>query len=645
MCGIAGFNFEDKPLLRRMCNVLIHRGPDDEGLYVDKGISLGNRRLSIIDIEGGRQPIYNEDESLVVTYNGEIYNFQELRTELEEVGHRFYTNTDTEVIVHSYEEYGERCLNRFNGMFAFALWDASKAKLLLARDKYGIKPLYYTIMDEGRLLFASEVKALLQYRELRRELDLESLHAYINLRYVPRERTLFKGIKKLLPGHYLTLKGGSIKIEKYWDLDTTRVASPLHEDSLAAHLKEILKRAVARHLISDVPLGIYLSGGLDSSIITALARQIKGGEPILTFTLGFNEPGDELDDARYVADYFKTDHKELVIKYNILKDLPDMIWYADSPKRNLYPYYISKEVGKYVKVALGGLGGDELFAGYEWKYSFARDVEVERKRIPRNLRIAMSKNAKKLIARLAKYGSLFELEQIHNLKRFAYLDENLELYMLIMSLDEVLDDDYLKRIYGRKLLKIKPSREQIKAYFAPYFNNNLPLMSQILLADFKVKLTDDFLFVEDAMSMAHSVEARVPFLDDELVDFAFSIPADLKFNDTGGKYILKKAVRDLLPERVLNREKHGFGGNIGIQYPREIHEYASSILPDGYIVKEGLISKDYINEILRQKPSLSLVKHYCIVWDLLAFEIWYRIYMLSDDLRRPNVDIDKLSSL
>jgi len=325
--------------------------------------------------------------------------------------------------------------------------------------------------------------------------------------------------------------------------------------------------------------------------------------------------------------------------------MPDMIWHADAPKRNLYPYYIAREVGRYVKVVLSGLGGDELFAGYEWKYAFAKDIENERRRIPRRLRASVSKSARNLIAKLAKYGSLFELEQIHNLQRFAYLDQNLDLYLLIMSLDEVLEDSYLRRIYGAKLLKAGPSRDQIRRFFAPYFDNDLSLMDQILIADFKVKMVDDFLFVEDSMSMAHSVEARVPFLDDEVVDVAFSIPSHLKYNEEGGKYILKKAAKDILPERVLRKEKHGFGGNIGLQYPREIHEYAASILPEGYVVKEGLVSKEYIDEILRQKPSLALIKHYCLVWNILALEVWYRIYMVPDKLTRPCVDINKLASL
>ncbi|RLF92177.1 asparagine synthase (glutamine-hydrolyzing), partial [Thermococci archaeon] len=342
MCGISGFTFEDLALVKRMCDVLWHRGPDDEGYYVDAGISLGNRRLAIIDLKTGRQPIYNEDGSIVVVHDGEIYNFMSLRAELEDHGHDFHTNSDTEVIVHAYEEWGDDFMRKFNGMFAFALWDANRRRLLLARDPCGIKPLYYTILKDGSLIFASEIKAILQHEEIRREVDREAFHYYVNLRFTPREKTMFKGIKRLLPGHYLVMENGSIKIRKFWDI----IPSPQHysESYLIKKIRDVLKRAIRRHLISDVPLGVYLSGGIDSSTIVAFASEMTD-EPLKTFTMGFGEPTDELEDARFIADYFGTDHKELVVSTDLLKDYPQMIWHADMPKRNLYPYYIAKEVG------------------------------------------------------------------------------------------------------------------------------------------------------------------------------------------------------------------------------------------------------------------------------------------------------------
>ena len=640
MCGISGFTFEDLALVKRMCDVLWHRGPDDEGYYVDAGISLGNRRLAIIDLKTGRQPIYNEDESIVVVYNGEIYNFMSLRAELENRGHNFYTNSDTEVIVHAYEEWGDDFMRKFNGMFAFALWDANRRRLLLARDPCGIKPLYYTILKDGSLIFASEIKAILQHEEVRREVDREAFHYYVNLRFTPREKTMFKGIKRLLPGHYLVMENGSIKIRKFWDI----IPSPQHysESYLIEKIRDVLKRAIRRHLISDVPLGVYLSGGIDSSTIVAFASEMAD-EPLKTFTMGFGEPTDELKDAQFVADYFGTDHKELVVSTDLLKDYPQMIWHADMPKRNLYPYYIAKEVGKYVKVVLSGLGGDELFAGYEWKYRFAKDIEKEERKMPKELIESAKKNAVKLLEYICKYGSVHEIEHIHNLKRIAYLDSNVDLYLLVMSLDEVFYEDYLPNIYGEEMLKnrLPPVRD----VFRPYFQNNLSFVDQILLADFKVKMADDFLFVDDAMSMAHSVEGRYPFLDRELVEFAFTIPNEFKFHHNEGKYILRRAMEGILPKRVLEKAKQGFGSNVGIRFSRELYELAKQLLPEGYTVKEGFIRREYIEDVLSYRASMSLVKHYTLIWNLIAFEIWYRIFILPDEIRKPELDINSLVSM
>lgn len=637
MCGITGFTSENKELIRRMCEVLQHRGPDDEGYYFDSNISLGSRRLSIIDLKTGHQPIYNEDQSIVVVHNGEIYNFLELRNELERRGHRFYTNSDTEVIVHSYEEWGETCTKRFNGMFAFAIWDANEKKLLLARDRCGIKPLYYAVLKDGTSLFASEIKAILQHQEIKREVDLEAFHYYVNLRFVPKEKTLFKGINKLLPGHLMTIDKNGAKIERYWEVNPHE--EMYTESWLVKKLQQVLIEAVKRHLISDVPLGILLSGGIDSSTIVALASEVNEG-PIRTFTMGFGESNDETEDALYVADFFGTKHEELVMKSNILKDFPEMIWYADMPKRNLYPFYIAREASKHVKVSLSGLGGDELFGGYEWKYQFAEDIEAERKRIPGNLRTQIKSSISALIPYVSKYGSIHEIEHLHNLKRLVNIDDNVELYLSIISLDEVFHEDYLPNIYSKKLLDMDlPAMRNI---FEPYFNNELNFIEQTLLADFKVKAPDDFLFVDDAMSMANSVESRVPFFDNELVEFMFSVPATFKYRDKKGKYILKKAMSGILPERVLKKEKQGFGGNVGVQFSREIYEWARQILPEGYTVKEGFIKKKYIDDVLTHKAAISLTKHYIVIWDLLAFEIWYRMYILNDKISKPKFDINSL---
>ncbi len=634
MCGIFGFyGFNDKELLQRMSKILKHRGPDDTGFFLDDMVGLGNVRLSIIDVEGGRQPIFNEDESIVVVYNGEIYNFKELRRELEKRGHRFYTNTDTEVIVHAYEEWGFDCVKMFNGMFAFALWDSNKKLLFLARDKSGIKPLYYTICN-GKFIFASEIKAILLHPEVKRELDLQAFHYFINLRYVPKEYTLFKGIKKLLAGHYMIVNEEGVKIKRYWKPKICIKDYP--EEYFVKRLIEILKDAIRRHLISDVPIGVYLSSGLDSSTVVALASQVSE-EPIKTFTLVFGDPKDEHLDSRKIAEMFETDHKEVHIEgYRLLKEYPKMIWHADLPKRNLYPYYLAKGVSRFVKVVLSGLGGDELFGGYDWKYQYAMSVENLRKSVSDLGRL--KDYAHEIIRVLSNHGSLEDIELINRLKKVLFLDSNVDLYLAISSLDEVFVDDYLKNIYGDKLkvAKLTPVRE----IFKEYFEGDENFVDQILLADYSVKLVDDFLHVEDTMSMANSLESRVPFLDCELVEFAFTIPSYLKFNGQTNKYILKRAMMNILPKEVIKREKRGFGVNVYLRFKDEIKEYAEQILPEGNAVKMGLIRKDYIDRVLRTYPQPDMAKHYTLIWNLITFEIWYEMFINSDRIERPKFDID-----
>ena len=636
MCGIAGFNFEDRGLLRNMCHVMRHRGPDDEGYHDDSHMSLGNVRLSIIDLAGGHQPVYNEDRSIVVVHNGEIYNYQELREKLEKLGHRFHTNSDTEVIVHSYEQHGDDCCLGFNGIFAFAVWDTRKQTLLMARDRCGVKPLYYTRLGDGRVLFASEIKAILQCEEIKRSVDPEALHYYLNLRYVPRDKTLFKNIRRLPPGTLMKLNGRKVELRRYWrpDLAPQRFS----EEHLIARIREALTNALRRNLLSDVPLGILLSGGIDSSAILAFASKVSNA-PVKAFTMGFGEATDEIDDAVSVASEYGAEHQRLVAKQDLLKEYPRMIWHADMPKRNLYPYYIMREASKHVKVLLGGLGGDELFGGYEWKYQLAEDVEHERRHIPQRLAVAASRNTSTLARYISRYGSIFEIEHVHELKRIAHMRNNRELYMLVASLDEVFDEEWLKKIYGKRLLSGK--LPAVGSVFGEYFSNDLEFMDQIMLADFSVKMPDDFLHVEDTMSMANSIEARVPLLDNEVVDLAFKIPSALKYRAGHGKYIFRKAMEGILPERVLRKEKRGFGGTVGLQFSKEIGEYADQVLPEGYAVKRGYVKKKYVDEVLRHKVSMNLIKHYIVVWDLLAFEIWYRMYML-DQRAEPRLDISAL---
>ena len=366
MCGICGFlGFEDRTLLKRMCSTIRHRGPDEHGMHIDKRICLGSQRLKVIDLVRGRQPIYNEDRSICIVYNGEIYNFKEIKEGLERK-HRFYTDTDTEVVLHAYEEYGTGCLKKFNGMFAFAIWDSNKKRLFLARDRLGIKPLYYAFVGE-KLLFASEIKAILEY-PIDREIDYIALQDFLAFRIAVDDRTMFKNIKKLLPGHFLLHEKGKFTIKKYWELKMHELK--IDEKQCIEEVKSILKESVKSRMISDVPLGVYLSGGIDSSIVTGLMSQLEGN--VKTFSVGFGEKEDEIRYARLVADHLSTDHHEIIVEPNTMKLLPEIIWHLDEPMADpatIPTYILSEFTKKKSTVVLTGEGGDEQFGGY-MQYKF-----------------------------------------------------------------------------------------------------------------------------------------------------------------------------------------------------------------------------------------------------------------------------------
>jgi asparagine synthase (glutamine-hydrolysing) len=650
MCGICGsYGIEDTALLKDMMELLHHRGPDDSGFYSDKNLLLGHRRLKIIDLsERGRQPILNEDSSMALVANGEIYNFREIRRSLEEKGHSFSSDTDIEVILHSYEEYGEDCVGMLNGMFAFAIWDSGKRQLLLARDRHGIKPIYYALVD-GDFLFASELKSLLIHKEVKREIDYESFNQFINLRYIPRERTMFKHVRKLEPGHMITFSEHGLGASReYWrpKLETSE-GSIEHYASL---LRKTLREAVKRHLVSDVPLGVYLSGGIDSSTILALASEFAD-EPVRTFTMGFGEDTDEVNDAENIARHFDADHRSIILKAEILKDYPKMIWHMDCPKRNLYTYYLSQFIGNHVKVVLSGLGADELFGGYTWKYVTANVVLNTRKKLQNEqTRNRIIEGASALFEYQSRLGLIEDDRFLEFIKRLHFMDRNVDIYLMSQSLDEVFSDDYLsQKIYSKQLMKkVGASYDSISKVFEPYFNNDYHFIDQILLADYSVKMKDDFLFVEDGMSMANSIESRVPFLDNDVVDLSFKIPFKHKIYNIMdaergahiGKYVLRRAMKDTLPEEVFRKVKQGFGTDVFKTYTSEIKEFASSLLPNGHIVKDGLINGDYVRRVLNHYDSRNLLKHYCLIWSLVTMEIWYQMYVKDGDIRHPKLSVN-----
>ncbi|MGA2785827.1 MAG: asparagine synthase (glutamine-hydrolyzing), partial [Candidatus Bathyarchaeia archaeon] len=510
------------------------------------------------------------------------------KQELEAKGHRFTTQSDTEVVVHAYEEYDTDCLSLFNGMFAIALYDSEKKKLVLARDRCGIKPLYYTQFN-NRLIFASEIKSILMYPGISRVLDMNALSYFLTLRYVPLEYTMFQGIRKVLPGQYITFNESGLRTGFY---SRPRPAPDL-DDLPDEALLRVIKNSVERHMISDVPVGVYLSGGLDSATIVAMTAGLSS-QPINTFCMGFGEDSDELADARLVASHFGTSHHEEIIDQGLLQVFPSMIWHMDFPKRNLYPYYLAQLASKHVKVVLSGLGGDELFAGYDFRYS------VLSKKNPRTV------------------------------------PEKVEDYLTTQARDIPSDQN---DVFGSAIPN--GMTESVRGFFNQFFTDSMPYMEQVLSADFNSKMIYDFLPVDDSTSMAHSVETRVPFLDNELVDTASRLAFPIKFRNGRGKYILRRAMTTILPAQTLNKHKQGFGPNPYTIYKKELRQYAEEFLPSGYAVKKELVNPDWLNRVIAKSPSPDLSAEYNKVWDCLALEVFLRIY-LNDHLARGPPSWDAL---
>jgi len=639
MCGICGAVGLNRPnLLAEMATCLEHRGPESTGTYTDRHAMLANQRLRVIDVEGGDQPIYNEDGDVVVVYNGEIYNFQILREELETAGHTFTTDTDTEVLVHGYEEWGAEIFERLNGMFAVALWDASDERLLLARDRVGIKPLYYAPVDDG-LLFASEPKSILQSDLIEPEVDRQALQYFLQLRYSPSHTTLFDGIETLLPGRYLDIE----RTENEWHIDEQTFWTPADAPRASpsnptAAVERALENAVERQLVSDVPLGFYLSGGLDTSSVVAMAAELSDN-PIHTFCMGFDDRRwDERPDARAVADHFDTIHHEIEIEQEVMQDFPKMIWHADEPKRNLYPYYVQQAMSEHVTVALGGLGSDELFGGYVYRFDRLRDLQQLRDGTPEQTRTTLRHAATTLSDYQTAHGDLAEDGGLADASALANLGDPAAQYVLLNSTDVLGDAEfYRERMFGGSIdQNFDPSQ-----WIQSRRPNNLadaPLREQGLYWDFMIKLPDDFLLVEDRMSMAHSLESRVPFLDNELVDVALSLPASEKFGTEGataGKAILRRAMRDRLPDAVFDKDKQGFTMPTFPFVRDELLEHARAILKDPHVVYEGFIDAGYLDDILSRQPSEKLTPHYKFLWKVVALEIWYQMYITGREITPP----------
>lgn len=605
-----------------MLDTIRHRGPDDQGIFIDEDIVLGIRRLSVIDLVSGHQPIHNEDESLWIVYNGEIYNFSELREYLEKKNHIFYTKSDTEVIVHLYEEYGRDCVNKLNGMFAFAIWDKKKNELFLARDRFGIKPLYYSEFN-GQLIFASEIKAILQFPDFKRELDFNALNQYLTFEYVPAPRSIFKKIQKLPAAHLLIYKNKNISLVKYWDINFFQRGNLISEAEAVERLSELLKDVTKRHLVSDVPLGVFLSGGIDSSAIVSLTSNFLT-DRIKTFSIGFKE--DSFDESRYiqqVAKLYNTEHNHQVFEAkDLFSTLLDAVSYLDEPlgDASFFPtYLLSKFTRQNVKVALSGDGGDELFAGYP-TYQ-AHKLTKYYYLIPSIVRKNIINN---IIMNLPVSMDNFSLD--FKAKKFISSDSFIPIIRHIDWMGS-FNSQEKNELYAPELkgMLAKENLSNSLDYYLKELETGDEL-DRLQYIDIKTYLQDDLLVKTDRASMANSLEVRVPYLDHELVEFVFGLPSSLRLNNFKTKYILKKTMRKFLPKNIVNRKKKGFGIPIAFWIKGEFRQLVLDILSKDKIRKEGIFKYQFIENLLKQHFSNKVDNHKKI-WTLVMFEAWSKEYL------------------
>jgi asparagine synthase (glutamine-hydrolysing) len=623
MCGIAGTaGFGDQGLLRAMTDTLAHRGPDGEGFYCgeSESVYLGNRRLAILDVANGSQPMANEDGSVVVVYNGEIYNFPELRQLVERRGHRLTTHCDAEILPHLYEDEGTGFLTRLNGIFAFALYDRAERRLLCVRDPLGVKPLVYAAQG-GKLAFGSEAKAVLASGLLAAELDEASLHLSMNVRYVPGHRTFFRGISRVPPGHVLEFSPGPAgtgraRLTQYASVDWTPDNS-LSKDDWLEGIRHHYRSAVSRQLLSDVPVGVSLSGGIDSSSIVAMLRQASGA-PVKTFSLGFGEPTDETGDAAFVAETFGTEHQEMVLREPALAYLGDAIRHTEEPKVNsLQLYLLHRFIGEHVKVVLSGLGGDELFAGYDI-YSYLLRARALRGGAFRTLNGMLAPALDWAARRAAGMGRPSLDLATRKLEWLAASGDGARNYLLLRNAWD-FNPALLRRVYTPEFAACLTA--SVRDEYDSYFAGGRPLESQALRAEFATKMVCDLLHNEDTMSMAHGVESRVPLLDLELVRFAARIPDDIRFG-AGPKGLLKEALAGVLPDRVLHKRKWGFTFDPVEQYHKDLGPAAREMLSAGRLQQSGIFNPGFVRAVLAAAPHQRLRWHYFMLWQMIGVQTW-----------------------
>jgi asparagine synthase (glutamine-hydrolyzing) len=630
MCGIVGFvNAGGKPadreILERMNACIVHRGPDEDGFYLKNEVALAMRRLSIIDLAGGQQPIFNEDRTKAIVFNGEIYNYRELREDLEKRGDRFYTNSDTEVIVHLYDRYGADCLQYLRGMFAFAIWDERDRSLFIARDRVGKKPLLYSHQPDGSLIFGSEFKALLSHPKISREVDYEAIDAYLSYLCVPAPLTAYKQIRKLEPAHWLRWKDGKIETQRYWQTDFSRKIKITEEEAIEETTR-ILREAVRLRMISEVPLGAFLSGGVDSSAVVALMAQ-ESSSPVKTFSIGFEEQDySELKYARRVAEHVGAEYNEFIVRPNALEILPTLVEhygepYADSSA--IPTYYVSRETRKFVTVALNGDGGDESFAGYE-RHAAMKVARIYEK-IPSFARRLFIETPVKMIP-----TSELRRSRARDLKRFlqaAALPKTERYFRWTSSFYR----EAKKEIYTPEFAE-KVSGKDASAFLGRWFAgaNGSGILDAVLLTDQMTYLPNDLLVKVDIASMANSLEARSPFLDHKVMEFAASLPENLKMRGIETKSLLKKVAARLVPREVVYRRKMGFGVPVGKWFRGEMKDFVRDSLLSEKSLNRGIIKKESLKKYVSEHTNAER-DHTFQIWTLLMLELWFQKFIDRDN--------------
>ena len=627
MCGICGEvgkadgYLVDAARIQKMTDALSHRGPDDDGYHVHQMIGLGQRRLSIIDLSTGHQPIANEDRTIWVVLNGEIYNFQPLREELLRAGHRFSTSTDTEVILHLYEEEGIDCLGRLRGMFAIALWDDREKLLLLARDRLGKKPVFYSQLPQS-LIFSSEVKSLLTDERLARRLNPLAVHDFLSFKFIPRQDDLIEGVHKLPPASYMLYRNGEMTIRRYWNLQYATDARMTEEEALA-RTEEILAESVRLRMISDVPIGAFLSSGLDSGMIVALMSGMSP-EPVNTFSIGDSTQGyNELPNARLIAEHCRTNHNELVVHPDAVKILPDLIWHLDGPYADvpaLPMYYVAKLAREHVKVVLTGDGGDESFAGYDRyianlllaKYRNYLPLIIREKIIPAILNLFKEKTERKSWRQSWRWFNTMSM-----------LPDN-ESYARGISFFHFQNEDK-ERLYTDAFKEMVRGHNSLDGILSRFADDRVgDPVDKMTFSDLMIRVPEYSNIKIDRITMMHGLEARCPFLDHKLVEFAATIPTRIKLRHLNRKHLIKKLAVKYLPKKIAGLPKQGFGSPINTWLRGDLRGLAEGLLHSSMLVRDGLFRKGYIQTLLDQHASQQF-NNGTRIWGLINIEIWYRI--------------------